>query len=220
MDIKSTASGRISPDILQARLLEAVTKQLPDSQEEIIQALRMAEKAHEGQTRKSATKDLVVPYIVHPLRVALILVEENSIAKQEALCAALLHDAIEDSCGRITYAHIHAAFGGETATLVAKLTKPQGLGERGRLTEEQHESYFEGIRQGSNLLRAIKFSDRVDNLRDALQLDSSRHASFMKKCLDETRRVYLPMSLDSGSDFAWFYSQMQELCQRLEQTLS
>ncbi|HKP86811.1 MAG TPA: HD domain-containing protein, partial [Blastocatellia bacterium] len=55
-------------------------------------AYEIAEAAHEGQMRDEGT-----PYIVHPLRVAVSLVDELEIYSPRLVSSALLHDVIEDS---------------------------------------------------------------------------------------------------------------------------
>ena len=55
------------------------------------QAKSFAEKAHKGQRRKNAN----IPYITHPIRVAERL--ESIHASDELICAAYLHDVVEDT---------------------------------------------------------------------------------------------------------------------------
>ena len=56
--------------------------------------LDFAIKAHEGQTRKGTE----IPYIVHPIETAIILAQNN--ASNEAICAGILHDVLEDTSGQ------------------------------------------------------------------------------------------------------------------------
>ena len=87
----------------------------PDADTELVKrAYVYATRAHRGQTRKSGD-----PYITHPLAVATILAELGM--NHETLCAALLHDTIEDTS--YTLDELRADFGEEIATLVDGVTK-------------------------------------------------------------------------------------------------
>jgi len=56
--------------------------------------LDFAINAHAGQTRKGTE----IPYIVHPIETAIILAQNN--ASNEAICAGILHDVLEDTTGQ------------------------------------------------------------------------------------------------------------------------
>src|SRR5690606_15890239 len=81
---------------------------------EIEAAYRCAEKAHEGQYRRSGE-----PYITHPLAVADILADMHM--DHQSLMAALLHDVIEDTDTSKEF--IAARFGQSVADLVDGLSK-------------------------------------------------------------------------------------------------
>jgi (p)ppGpp synthase/HD superfamily hydrolase len=76
-------------------------------------AFETAKIAHRGQRRASGDR-----YITHPVEVATIVAHHGGTAT--AVCAALLHDVIEDT--RVRSAELHAEFGREIATLVEELT--------------------------------------------------------------------------------------------------
>lgn len=81
-------------------------------------AYEFAARAHEGQKRKYTGE----PYIVHPVEVMTILMENVSSASTEMLMAALLHDVVED-CG-VTPEEIREQFGPIVEDLVFWLTDP------------------------------------------------------------------------------------------------
>lgn len=83
----------------------------------IFKAIEFAARAHSGQYRKK-TK---IPYIVHPLQVAQILIEHDS--PGNAVIAAILHDTIEDC--ETTLSDIKNHFGENIAHLVACVTEPE-----------------------------------------------------------------------------------------------
>src|SRR5438128_9024979 len=79
-------------------------------------AYEVAQVAHSGQMR-----DEGIPYIVHPIRVAVCLVDELGLYSPKLVCSALLHDVIEDS--EITREEIEEWFNGDIAEIVWLLTK-------------------------------------------------------------------------------------------------
>src|SRR5690625_4817194 len=86
------------------------------------QAKSFAEKAHKGQRRKNAN----IPYITHPIRVAERL--ESIHASDELICAAYLHDVVEDTPFEIE--DIEQPFGPRVATsLLHTLKTNQSLGK-------------------------------------------------------------------------------------------
>ena len=76
-------------------------------------AMEFAAKAHEGQFRKGTRR----PYIVHPIEVADIV--STMTKDEEVICAAVLHDTIED-CRGITWDVLKLRFGSRVADMVAQ----------------------------------------------------------------------------------------------------
>jgi (p)ppGpp synthase/HD superfamily hydrolase len=128
---------------------------LPPGTFELIQkAAGFCARAHRHQERADGT-----PYAAHPVRVALALRHLFAIDDSHALCAALLHDVIEE--GGVTYDEIHSEFGKEIADLVAGMSKDLRLPEAAREAE-----FNERLGAGSWKLKAIKLADAYDNLSD------------------------------------------------------
>src|SRR6185312_17414298 len=97
-------------------LLRALKPKLkPGSKELIRHAFEMSAEAHKTMRRKSGE-----PYILHPLAVAQICVEEIGLGVRSTICA-LLHDVVEDT--DITLDDIERDFGSEIARIVDGLTK-------------------------------------------------------------------------------------------------
>ncbi|MCD4657528.1 MAG: HD domain-containing protein [Planctomycetes bacterium] len=121
----------------------------------IAKAIAFAFDAHKGQLRKGGNE----PYIMHPLRVFTTLVELG-INDVDMLCAAVLHDTIED-CS-ISAENITENFGETTSNLVVALTDNKLLprAERKMLTLEK-------MTAASSKAKLIKAADRFDNLQDA-----------------------------------------------------
>ena len=86
----------------------------------INEAIEFAAKAHEGQLRKGTKK----PYIVHPIEVSEIVSAMTD--DEEVICAAVLHDTIED-CRGITKDVLKLRFGDRVAELVAQESEDKTL---------------------------------------------------------------------------------------------
>ena len=122
---------------------------------QLLEAILFAEKAHRGQARKGAEKQ---PYISHPLEV-MYLLWQHGVRDGAVLCAAVLHDTIEDTA--VTPADIESQFGSEILALVLELTDDKSLpkAERKRLqvVHAPHKSAGAAV---------IKAADKLCNLRD------------------------------------------------------
>src|ERR1044072_8743216 len=93
-------------------LLRALKPKLKTSDKELLRtAFEMAAEAHKTMRRKSGE-----PYILHPLAVARICVEEIGLGVRSTICC-LLHDTVEDT--DITLEDIEKTFGSEIARIVA-----------------------------------------------------------------------------------------------------
>ena len=90
----------------------------------INEAIEFAAKAHEGQLRKGTKK----PYIVHPIEVSEIVSAMTD--DEEVICAAVLHDTIED-CRGITKDVLKLRFGDRVAELVAQESEDKTLSWKG-----------------------------------------------------------------------------------------
>ena len=100
----------------------------------LLKALAFAAHKHRDQRRKDPAAS---PYINHPIALADVLVNEGGVTDVEVLCAALLHDTVEDT--DTTPQEIEGAFGARVARIVAEVTDDQALSksERKRLQVER-----------------------------------------------------------------------------------
>src|SRR5215216_2206194 len=96
-------------------LKELKPKLKPGDKELMRNAFEIAVEAHKTMRRKSGE-----PYILHPLAVAKIVVEEIGLGVRSTLCA-LLHDTVEDT--DISLQDIQREFGDEISKIVDGLTK-------------------------------------------------------------------------------------------------
>ncbi|MEM6675867.1 MAG: HD domain-containing protein [Planctomycetota bacterium] len=128
-------------------------------------ALRAAFDAHEGQTRKSDP----VPYVTHPVHVALLLARAG--ADDVTIQAALLHDVVED-CDDWTEERVWREFGPDVASVVAELTEPSGT------WEERKQATFDKVKSLTLRALVVKSADKLHNMRSlAAKLDAAEDAS-------------------------------------------
>jgi SAM-dependent methyltransferase len=159
----------------------------------IEKAYHFAEESHRGQQRDEGTD-----YIIHPLRVACILLDELKITDSNVLCMALLHDVLEDC--QVDYTNLEETFGESIASMVKVLTKE----DRNRYPskEERNEEYLKRIKQAPQEIQLIKLADRLDNIR-YLHLSPSQEKQL--KYYRETCEKYLPLAKEVSS---YLYNQM------------
>jgi len=125
----------------------------------LLKALAFAAHKHRDQRRKDAGAS---PYINHPIALADVLVNEGGISDFEVLCAALLHDTVEDTA--TTHQELADAFGSRVARIVAEVTDDKSLPkhERKRLQVEHAASL-------SREAKLVKLADKICNLRDVVE---------------------------------------------------
>ncbi|HYG74234.1 MAG TPA: HD domain-containing protein [Planctomycetota bacterium] len=122
------------------------------------QAVLFIHQEHAGTFRD----DGKTPYAVHPLRVSEYLRRIAGETDEEVLCAALLHDVIED-CG-VTYDDVASRFGDGVAQLVAELTNDNRLPKNRRKA-----AMLEKLPTISARAKRVKLADRLDNVLDLLR---------------------------------------------------
>src|SRR6185369_12298336 len=130
--------------------------QLPYDVGLVIRAVEFAAEKHRDQRRKDSDAS---PYINHPIALANVLANEGGVFDPEVLCAALLHDTLEDTA--TTRAELDAAFGARIRSIVEEVTDDKSLpkAERKRLQIEHAASI-------SREAQLVKLADKVCNLRD------------------------------------------------------
>ena len=149
-------------------------------------AFEMAAKAHETMRRKSGE-----PYILHPLAVAKICVEEIGLGVRSTICA-LLHDTVEDT--DISLEDIQREFGTEVTKIVDGLTKISSVMDTN--STQQAENFKKILLTLTDDPRVIliKLSDRLHNMRT---LESMKREKQLK-ISSETIFVYAPLAHRMG----------------------
>ena len=151
---------------------------------EIIErAFKFAKEAHKGIRRRSGE-----PYILHPIAVARIVSQEIGLGST-SICAALLHDVVEDT--EYTVEDIENHFGKTLASIVDGLTKISG-GIFGDQASAQAENFRRLLLTMSEDIRVIliKMADRLHNMRTL----GSMLPSKQYKIAGETLYIYAPLA--------------------------
>ncbi len=148
----------------------------------IDRALRYSAAAHRGQKRISGED-----FVEHSIAVASILA--GLLVDTTSICAALLHDVVEDS--DVTTEAIAKEFGPEVAALVDGLTKISHLTFRSS-AEAQSENYRKLLLSVAKDARVIiiKLADRLHNMRTLEHLSEDRQ----RRIATETREIYAPLA--------------------------
>lgn len=122
-------------------------------------AICLATRAHSGDKRKCCS----LPYIVHPMEAAAIVASMTE--KEEVLCAAMLHDVVEDA--GITIDEIRAEFGDRVAFLVASETEdkmPHLSAENSWIARKQ--AAVDHLRACDDIdVKMLYLGDKLSNLR-------------------------------------------------------
>ena len=122
----------------------------------LLKSLAFAAHKHRDQRRKDAGAS---PYINHPIALADLLANEAGITDLEVLCAALLHDTIEDT--ETTPRELEREFGPGITSIVLEVTDNKMLKKRTRKRMQ-----IEHAASVSREAKLVKLADKICNLRD------------------------------------------------------
>ncbi len=158
-------------------------------QRRLHEAVALATLAHRGQWRDNGS-----PYILHPIRSALILAEELKVGDADLCIAAILHDVIEDSTVT-TLAEIKKLFGSRVARLVKNNTRPRQENETEAHKRVAKPRKLRATMRADRETRLVKCADILDNMRDwqSIPVEHSSRKKF-PRWFDEAKRFYLPLA--------------------------
>lgn len=128
-----------------------------EEQRHIRKALDMSRRAHQGQLRADGSD-----YIVHPVRVAMLMAEVDPEVKSNSLIAGLLHDAVEDS--DLTVTVIKDVLGSEVARMVEKVTRERPANESAEERKRGKLEKWNAVMNEDYAVRLIKTCDFLDNV--------------------------------------------------------
>ncbi len=199
-------------------LLRALKTKLKSGDRKLIRhAFELSAEAHKTMRRKSGE-----PYILHPLAVARICVEEIGLGIRSTICA-LMHDTVEDT--DISLDDVERDFGNEIARIVDGLTKISNVIDVN--ASQQAENFKKILLTLTDDPRVIliKLADRLHNMRT---MDSMKREKQLK-ISSETVYVYAPLAHRMGlyniktelEDLAMKYlepEQYREIARKLAET--
>jgi len=123
-----------------------------------IKAVAFAAEKHSSQRRKDAEAS---PYINHPIALANVLANEGGVEDQAVLCAAVLHDTIEDT--ETTADELTSLFGEEIASIVLEVSDDKSLQK-----DVRKQKQIEHAAHASKRAKLVKLADKISNLRDII----------------------------------------------------
>ncbi len=150
-------------------------------------AIEFATRAHEGQFRKGTKR----PYIVHPIEVGDIVSQMTD--DEEIICAAILHDTIED-CKGITEAVLEKEFGARVASMVVQESE-----DKSKSWEERKGATISHLRTAPREVQMIGLADKLSNMRD---IDRDYPAA--------GEELWKRFRMQSKAAIAWYYKGVRD----------
>ncbi len=204
-------------EVLRLLSLKRCTNQ--GEYEVVLKAFDFARAAHNGVRRRSGE-----PYILHPISVAQIVVQEIGLG-YKSIVSALIHDVVEDT--EYTIEDIERLFGPKVASLVDGLTKIKSAFDS--KTSGQAENFKRILLTLNDDVRVIliKLADRLHNMRTLDFIPDYKKS----KILSETMYIFIPLahrlglySIKSELENIWLYhtipAQFEEIQSRIAQTVA
>jgi guanosine-3',5'-bis(diphosphate) 3'-pyrophosphohydrolase len=164
----------------------------------LLRAASFAAEKHRHQRRKDAEAS---PYINHPIALARVL-WESGVNDPVVLCAALLHDTVEDT--GTTAEELRAAFGDEITRVVLEVTDDKSLDkDRRKQLQIEHAATI------SDRAKLVKLADKICNLHDIAHTPPAdwpkarrqEYFDWAKQVVDALRGVHPP--LEAAFDAAY-----------------
>ncbi len=169
---------------------------MENSEDRVLKAQKFACKKHKNQKRK----DGITPFSDH-LEGVVNRLKNLGISNQDVLCAAWLHDTIEDT--DTSFDEINEIFGNTISVLVLSLTKDSELSKKERETQ-----YIQQLKDSTLQAKIIKFCDISANLKDIANapISKTQKNKQIKKLFH-----YLRVIKKELSEIKSEYPKMQEL---------
>ena len=141
-----------------------MSEQATEDKKPLFDAIEFAAEAHRMQLRKGTN----LPYIVHPLRVATILLESN--CRDPTVIAGILHDTVEDTSVKLSDISDH--FGEEVTGIVKGVSEDKSLS-----WEERKAHTIESMKTAPIDVLLVTCADKLDNIqsiRDDMALNGEQ----------------------------------------------
>jgi guanosine-3',5'-bis(diphosphate) 3'-pyrophosphohydrolase len=176
-------AARRTVDLRFVELMDKLRRNRPgDDQELLRRAYDFAAEQHKTQTRLSGE-----PFLSHPVEVAHLLADMR--LDVTSLCAALLHDVVEDT--KIPLTQIADQFGDDVARLVegaTKISRLDLLAPEARQAENVRKMLLAMVNDVRVVM--VKLADRLHNMRTLQFLDAERQQRIARETLD----IYAPVA--------------------------
>ncbi|MBT3419325.1 MAG: HD domain-containing protein [Candidatus Magasanikbacteria bacterium] len=159
-----------------------------DDQELIHAAKTFATKSHGEQKRDNG-----VPYVIHPIRTASILIRDMGVLDADMIIGMLLHDVVEDT--PVMLGEVEKKFGNRVSIFVKGLTRERPLNEseeHKKKSKQEKIDWF--LSSGSKELKTMKCSDLLDNMRSWINIPED-HPSVNKfaRWMREVETQHIPL---------------------------
>jgi GTP pyrophosphokinase len=138
------------------------------------------------------------PYAEHLLEALEVLVRGAGVSDRDVLCAAVLHDVVEDT--PCTIAGVRAAFGDHVADLVGWVTKPDA--EPGADKKAVKEAYLKRLAGGPEDAILVKLADRASNVQTLRNLGLEKQREYYA----QTVSYIVPLAASRGWWALWYAS--------------
>lgn len=171
-------------------------------------ALKIAWDVHKKQLRKGSS----IPYIVHPIEVAVILYENG--ADEELINAAFLHDTLEDTTGNRDelIEVLKNNFSPRTIELILAASEPLKVKTKEKLTleeeiktwRERKEHTIEFVKEASRDIKMLICADKLSNIRSTYK----EYKRLGKKVWEKFNAGY--------EDQRWYYKSLVDALSDLE----
>jgi GTP pyrophosphokinase len=160
-------------------------------------AVTFALRCHGDQKRPTGA-----PYAEHLLEALEFLVRGAGVSDPDVLCAAVLHDVVEDT--PCTIDEVRAAFGDRVADMVAWVTKPEATD--GADKKAVKEAYLQGLAAAPDDAILVKLADRGSNVQTLRRLAEPKQREYYA----QTVSYIVPLAASRGGWWALWYSSWQE----------
>jgi guanosine-3',5'-bis(diphosphate) 3'-pyrophosphohydrolase len=154
-------------------------------------AVAFARRYHGDQRRPTGA-----PYLEHLLEALEVLVRGAGVTDPEVLCAAVLHDVVEDTA--CTPADLTAAFGTQVAEFVGWVTIPEAAPGEDKAAVK--EAYLRGLRDAPRGAVLVKLADRASNVQTLRNLAPARQRSYYA----QTVQHIVPLAAAEPWFAAWY----------------
>lgn len=138
------------------------------------------------------------PYVEHLLEALEVLVRGAGVSDPDVLCAAVLHDVVEDT--PCTVAEVRAAFGDRVADMVGWVTKPAPA--EGSDKKAAKEAYLKRLADAPEDAIVVKLADRASNVQTLRDLPLPKQREYYAQTVD----YIVPLAASRGWWAAWYAS--------------